>query len=126
MVLARSRKTQLLGTRSTQDFVERPPEVAHGARVYDRVHSRVDVAEPRKDWKENVGPRHAVGLADRVQDICNKERDPAYTEDSHDDAQCFRRFLLFGDFAQFAADCELLLPPSACVARGGVVRGWER
>ena len=93
---------------AAEDLVEGAPEVAHRACVDDRIHARVDVAEPREHWQQDVGALDARRVAQSVENVGDEERHPADAKHAHDDAQRLGRFLLFSDFADFTTNSKLL------------------
>ena len=82
----------LAGEQSPEGVVEVPVEVV----VEERVDERVQVAEPERDLPGHVGR----GVVDeRVDDVHDEEREPAYRETAHDDAQCLGSFRLLLELA---------------------------
>ena len=96
---------------AAEDLVEGAPEVTHRACVDDRIHARVDVAEPREHWQQDVGALDARRVAQTIENVGNEERHPADAEDAHDDAQRLSRLLFLGDFANFTTDSKFLPLP---------------
>ena len=61
--------------------------------VDDGIHSRVEVSDPEEDVHHQFRCV-AVGATDGGGDVPDEEGQPAQDEGAHNDAQCFRRFVL--------------------------------
>lgn len=90
-----------LGTAGAEDPCEGSSEISGPAGVDDRIHGRIDPAEPGDDGEDALRIVDAL-KADTRQQIGDEEGQPTGDEDAHHDAQRLGSFALLSYFRQFA------------------------